>query len=76
MGLRLEVKMNIPNLTINIPDLDDKSLVIIAVTIIACWGSWVLKSNVAAITLIISNAFSGLFGIAVGRSLKDSLKLS
>ena len=61
--------MNIPNLTINIPDLDDKSLVIIAVTIIACWASWVLKTNVAAITLIVSNAFSGLFGIAVGRSM-------
>ncbi len=61
--------MDIPNVNITVPDLDDKSLVIIAVTIIACWASWVLKDNVAAITLIVSNAFSGLFGIAVGRAL-------
>ena len=62
--------MNIPHISINIPDLDDKQLVIIAVTIIACWATWILGvKQVAAVTLIVSNAFSGLFGIAVGRSL-------
>ena len=61
--------MNIPNININIPDLDDKSLVIIAVTIIACWGCVVLAHNVEAITLVITSAFSGLFGMAVGRAM-------
>lgn len=62
--------MNMPSINVTIPELEDKTLVIVAVTIIACWGSWQLKADVAAITLVISNAFSGLFGIAVGRSIK------
>ena len=66
--------MDVPKVKIVAPDLDDKQLVIIAVTIIACWACWVLKSNVAAITLIVSNAFSGLFGIAVGRSIVAARK--
>lgn len=66
--------MNTPVIKISNPDLDDKSLVIIAVTVIACWASWVLADNVAAITLVVSNAFSGLFGIAVGRSIPNGAK--
>lgn len=61
--------MAIPNMTINVPDLDDKTLVIIAVVIIACWGAWILKADVAAVQLVLSNALSGLFGIAVGKAI-------
>ena len=50
---------------------DDKLWVIIAVTIIACWGAWVLRTDTNAVILVISNALSGLFGIAVGRHLQN-----
>jgi len=61
--------MDIPNINITIPDIDDKTFVIIAVTIIACWATYQLKYDYNSITLVVSNAFSGLFGIAVGRSI-------
>lgn len=66
-------KITGPFFSLTIPDIDDKTLVIVAVTIIACWVTGVLESgeakNVNAIVLIASNAFSGLFGLAVGRAL-------
>jgi len=44
-------------------DLDDKDFVILAVVILCVVSIWAPEN-------IILNAFSGLFGIAVGRSIR------
>lgn len=49
-----------------VPDLDDKDLVIIAVTIITVCALYVLTDPIQ----IVSQAITGLFGVAVGKSLK------
>ena len=46
--------------------LDDKSMVIIAVLIIAVFSMFMLKSAEQVIT----NIVTGLFGVAVGKSLQ------
>ena len=51
----------------NIPDFDDKDLVIIAVFLICMAALIMLKVDSVP---IISNALSGLFGVAVGRATK------
>lgn len=53
--------------------VDDKLWVICSVTIIACWGAWVLRNNPSNVILVLSNALSGLFGIAVGKGLNNDL---
>ena len=47
-------------------DLDDKIIVIIAVTLLGAFSMFFLEGA----EQIVSNIVSGLFGIAVGRGLK------
>lgn len=45
---------------------DDKDLVIICATIIALASMWMMKD-----ATIISNVVTGLFGVAIGKQLKE-----
>jgi len=51
-----------------IKDYDDKDLVIVAVFVL-CIVAIIVEPSGSTASLV-SNGFSGLFGIAVGRSLK------
>jgi hypothetical protein len=55
---------------------DDKLWIVIAVTVLGCAGIWAVSDDVNAVTLIVSNAYSGLFGMAVGKALGDAKKLN
>ena len=46
--------------------IDDKSLVIVAVTVIVLVAMWVLGADAKD---LVSNAITGMFGVAVGRSM-------
>ena len=48
---------------------NDKFWIILAIIILGCWGIWAASSNINAIVLIVSNAYSGLFGMAMGKAL-------
>lgn len=50
-----------------IPDFDDKDLVIVAVFFIGIFSLFTVKDP-KSLELIITAALSGLFGIAVGKS--------
>jgi len=55
-------------------EIDDKIAVIIAVTVLAGWGAWLLRADTNSVMLVLSNAMSGLFGIAVGKTLTNGIK--
>ena len=50
-----------------LPDFDDKDLIIVSVLIISVGALFALRAEAAP---IINSAFSGLFGMAVGRRMK------
>lgn len=50
--------------------VDDKSLVIIGVVVIALVGMWKLTDP----TILLSSAISGLFGVATGKAISDKDK--